>query len=871
LKPAATDQLRDAAAESVRVLGQGLLTHPANTRLRNRISSGTLDALRFYRQLVRISLRLRITALAENSSLLFAPTATRAQREHYSQTKSLTALSSIAGDQSQAECWSKWLSTCHQLASETSAAREGLIAPGGGFFDLHSVPDIIAAADDDSTALDDATFQSIVREVLESTARPRTEAIRSLGTIYETLLELTPEFEHKSSLTFTLHHGSSNSRKKSGAYYTPDSLVQYLLDQTIEPEVLERTAASPADPASEILSITVCDPACGSGHFLLGAAQRLAAHLHSCDPARYTPDASLERVIRSCIFGVDRDPDAADLCRCALWLLAAMPTTTPRDLASNIRCGDALLGTSWPLIKHGIPESAFTARGRPHPKLFRRALYRNRAEEAELLLFPIPPAADLITLRRACDAWCAAFIIDPSPDLPTASTLADLLTNVAIDPELKRSIEAAALKHKFFHWPIEFPQIFTLPHQGFRIIIGNPPFLNQLETATATARGLEAIMRILSGGAIRGYTDISATFLLRSLSLVANRGRIGLVQPQSLLAAADAAPVRAELLTECSLQSLWVSNEYMFKGASVFTCAPVLQRGGPRNNHIRIATGKSFTPASVDSPSDTDALALQETWAHLAAGASGIPSVTISHAGTVADIATATADFRDQYYGLEGFLVEDSSLSQSEVSEADFPRLITSGLIDIAACRWGQAPTRVLKKVWDSPRIDRRRMEREGTLGAWLDDRVVPKLLLATQTRVLELIVDERGRMAPSTPLITIIPHDIERIWHLAAAISSPVCSAIALRTYAGAALATDAIKLSARQVLRLPIPNPSPEWDAAANLFRLAHAAASDSSRIALLGEFALHANAAYGVQSPTLCSWWTSRLEPKKRGRRG
>jgi hypothetical protein len=156
-------------------------------------------------------------------------------------------------------------------------------------------------------------------------------------------------------------------------------------------------------------------------------------------------------------------------------------------------------------------------------------------------------------------------------------------------------------------------------------------------------------------------------------------------------------------------------------------------------------------------------------------------------------------------------------------------------------------------------------MYRDGTLGPWIDKRRVPKVVMATQTRVLEVIVDEPGRFVASIPLITITPSDTSRLWHLAAALASPVICALALRKFAGAALNADAIKLSAKQVLQLPLPVPSPAWDAAAEHFRAATAATDGSARLVSLQAMAGATVDAFQVppeHREHLLTWWWTRL---------
>lgn len=265
---------------------------------------------------------------------------------------------------------------------------------------------------------------------------------------------------------------------------------------------------------------------------------------------------------------------------------------------------------------------------------------------------------------------------------------------------------------------------------------------------------------------------------------------------------------------------------------------------------------------------DSDALMTEETWSHLAAEASGIPSPTIQTDGCIGDLAAVTADFRDQYYGLDGFLIEHAECS-GEGSASDFeyrfPPIVTTGAIDLACCRWGASPMRILKKKWQAPRIDRARMERGGTLAPWMTQRLVPKVLVATQTKIIEVFVDESGRFLPSIPLLSVVPRNPGDTLLLAAALAAPPISALAMTKYAGAALSANAIKLSAKQAAALPLPADRAAWKLAAAAFAEAQRQTDDATRLERLSAFGEAACDAYGVQPAgrgPLLAWWTGRL---------
>ena len=169
---------------------------------------------------------------------------------------------------------------------------------------------------------------------------------------------------------------------------------------------------------------------------------------------------------------------------------------------------------------------------------------------------------------------------------------------------------------------------------GFDCILGNPPFLNQVESATTVAKAAAEVSRLLTGEASVRYTDVSATFLLLAAQKLRDQGYAALVQPQSLLSAKAAGPVRKSVLLMCALRALWVSNEHVFD-ASVFTCAPTIQRGGPRRATCGRATGKAIRALDVVEI-DNDELASATRWLHVASRASSSLSISTTSSARIA-------------------------------------------------------------------------------------------------------------------------------------------------------------------------------------------------------------------------------------------
>ncbi len=522
-------------------------------------------------------------------------------------------------------------------------------------------------------------------------------------------------------------------RKAAGVFYTPDELISCVLDLTLEPMLDDVVAAATdsEDRVRRLLGVTVCDPSCGTGLFLIAAARRIAAR----GPA-------LDEVLRHCIFGVDLDEEAVEHAR------GVLP-------GAQIKAGNAVIGA--PL---------------------------SRVERAE------------------ADAWCAAY----TPVLP-------------------------------FHWQLEFPAVFV--RGGFDVVIGNPPFLNRLETSTALGRGQAALLRALVGE-LGPYTDVSAIFLRRCLDLVRTGGRLGMVQPLSLLAARDAAPVRAHVAKVSALTGIWASSKPVFEDASVLTCAVALVKGAAQG---AVEVRANDAVEELGDPGDLD-----DEWGHLIGTAFGIPSVVLSRAaGVLGDSAECTADFRDQYYGLGAF-VRESTGDPGEIP------LITSGLIEPGRSEWQTRQTRFLKQAWQAPVIDGSVLD-DLELGKWARNRLVPKILVATQGRVIEAVADPEGRWLPSVPVLSVIPAS-GQIWRVLAVLMAPPVVAHAATRYLGSALSANAIKLSARQLAALPLPGDEESWRRAAELL----ASSDPAPAPEVLVEVGALMCTAYAAD-PSLLDWWLAR----------
>jgi N-6 DNA Methylase len=528
---AARDKLRQGVEAALLELGQGFIENSANGALRQALSEGTLSAHAYFEQLLRVIYRLIFLFAAEDRGLLHPTGASEQARRVYAEGYSLARLRErsmrrTAWDR-HADAWDGLKATFRAL----TRGQEQLGLPAlSGLFAHGVVPDLENARIENRRLLAAIWRLAWLRPEGQPLTRVnwRDMETEELGSVYESLLELTPRAS-ADSRTFDFAEGDEtrgNARKTSGSYYTPDGLVKHLLDSTLDPVLDAAEARNIDDPSAEILKLSIVDPACGSGHFLLGAARRAAAriakHRSPGAPSQEEFQHALREVVSHCIYGVDRNPMAIELCKVALWIEALEPGKPLTFLDSHIRCGDSLIGVfDINVLRDGIPDDAF----KPLPGDEKEAASHYRAKNkretnervkvetglgltagqselskafAGLQMRPEDSLEDIETKRRlfdslmardgaawklktACDLWTAAWFA-PKAEVPTrghemaptSGQVWEYLRGVTLYGPLSAEAERCAQTHRFFHWPVEFPDIIA--KGGFDVVIGNPPW-----------------------------------------------------------------------------------------------------------------------------------------------------------------------------------------------------------------------------------------------------------------------------------------------------------------------------------------------------------------------------------------------------------
>jgi hypothetical protein len=541
----ALGDLRGGVEKALQILGEGFTSHPKNTALRDALRTGRVSPADFHGQLLRVVYRLIFLFVAEDrtidgQSLLHprddsdtARTARGYFADHYSTARLRELAGKIKGSR-HGDLWQQLQLLVGALSGDAAfaAAREHLALPVLGSF-LWDPASTAALSDAELTNYD-------LLEALRHLAfthqgkvlRPvdyKNLGAEELGGVYESLLALTPQISADGA-RFTFAEFAGNQRKTSGSYYTPDSLVQCLLDSALDPVVEEAIKGKTGLEAEQaILALKVCDPAVGSGHFLVGAAHRLARHLArvralaqgESEPSPLLYQHALRDVIGRCLYGVDMNPMAAELCRVSLWLEALEPGKPLSFLEHHIRVGNSLLGTIPALIAAGLPDEAFMAIEGDDKKACAVLKKRNKGERKGL--GPLFTQQDTETQNRLqqaaaaieelpddrpedirakelafrsheetdeyrhkkllADVWCTAFVVHKNFREPgressvsgiTQGHLNDLASDGQISAELDAEVDRLSRQFQFFHWHLAFPEVFA--KGGFDCVFSNPPW-----------------------------------------------------------------------------------------------------------------------------------------------------------------------------------------------------------------------------------------------------------------------------------------------------------------------------------------------------------------------------------------------------------
>lgn len=585
-----------AVEKSIKLLANGFLRHSSNEELRENINRGFLSPQGYYKTQLRLIYRILFLAVTEERNLVYAETndpEMQRRRKLYYEYYSIERLRKLAGrlqymDGNKHDLWEGLKATFLLFENGFYGKRLGIEPLGSGLFS--------------PTALNEIINQRLSNEILLKVIRNLTYFenknkqwvrvnysdldVEEFGSVYEGLLELEPYFTEVSGRK-TFEFKAGNERSKAGAHYTPEELVKPLIKHSLEYIIEDKLKE--ADPERALLSITVCDVACGSGHILLSAARRIALQLAILRETKATegktiveqPSPAFVRtamrdVIRHCIYGVDKNEMAVELCKVALWLEAHVPGEPLNFLDHRIKWGDSIVGLAHKEeLKKGISDEAFKALPGDEKEIAQAFAKQNKQErktrDQVTMNFEQQVEDKLSDVFKEFDTWSQ--LPEQTPEQVEAKsaayrklirgsaferirTLADiqvgqffipkttankdkLVTDGKFNQMLRgvQNIPAAVMtsiielsEKRFFHWFIEFPEVFG--RGGFDCILGNPPFLGG--QALSGSFGNEYLNNIKAHYRTEGSCDLVTYFFRRIFQLLIDSGFMSLISTNSI-------------------------------------------------------------------------------------------------------------------------------------------------------------------------------------------------------------------------------------------------------------------------------------------------------------------------------------------------
>ena len=534
-------------------------------------------------------------------------------------------------------------------------------------------------------------------------------AVRHMGTIYEGLLEyrLQPCAPTDGWTVDLLT--DKGERKATGSYYTPEYIVKFIVERTVGPVLQEAVVGktTDADVLHAILTVNVLDPAMGSGHFLVEATEYIARYLVDLGLTQddTTNEADLaywkRRVVQSCIYGVDLNPLAVELAKLSLWLITVAKDRPLSFLDHHLRPGNSLVGARLSALQQHSVTAAKSARKKKaavedtsgQTALFADTDFTQRMavavgsmwmiEENEAvsvaqvkeqerlyadlrrqLIGKYGKLADLLTAQQfglavPSDLWKPLVDFALGRTLGVPKAISDLLVQA----------EAIAAQERFFHWELEFPEIyfdrFGRPLDedgGFEAVVGNPPYVRQEQLAPYKPY-FQAHYQ-----AFNGVADLYLYFYERGLQIARQDARMAYISSGTFARANFAASFRQWLPTVAQMETLIDFGENQpFEGAEMVRPSIVVLRKGAQVDGFRSLFIAEKIPASLDMALleqgvDCGPAALaQSEWTFQAAGHTRLAQ-KILHAGRPLSEVVEGRMYRGVLTGLnEAFIIDQAT------------------------------------------------------------------------------------------------------------------------------------------------------------------------------------------------------------------
>ncbi len=580
--------LSKAVEQAILDFGSGFLSHPDNDALRAVVANGELSAGDYYQQLLRLIYRLLFLMVIEERDLVFPAEALREQRDIYRNFYSVTRLRRLSenrylADPRRHDLWLALQASFRLFEADGPGTKIGIFPLAGDLFSTAATSSLAGCTLGNDVLLRCLRSLGLYRHPDSGQLIRVNYAalnVEEFGSVYEGLLEYEPKFAgERRELRFEFRRG--DQRAVTGSHYTPDDLVQPLIRHSLDHLITERLKAN--DPEAALLDLRVADIACGSGHILLAAARRIATELAVVRTGEEQPSpsayrAALRDAIRHCIYGVDFNPLAVELCKVALWLEAHIPGQPLNFLDHHIKCGNAIVGFARrEEVGRGVPTEAFKTLPGDDKEV--AAAYRKRNKEdvrhqkqatldftpklrghleaileewQSLSALPETTPAQISAKKERFAAFARGEHTDrlrTIADIPVAQFYipkvpgneSKLLTDGEfrgywrgeLAPQRRDADTARAVgrERRFFHWFLEFPEI--MERGGFDCILGNPPYLGGQALSGTYGHAFCECMKWLY--APTGLSDFMVYFLRRIHGLLRDGGFTAIITTNSIV------------------------------------------------------------------------------------------------------------------------------------------------------------------------------------------------------------------------------------------------------------------------------------------------------------------------------------------------
>jgi len=632
--------LSTAFINSIDILAKGFLEHPKNELLRNSIYSNypnvgnlngndevfeKLSSEKYFLYLLRLLYRILFLFVIEERDLVFAEiidpdenTNEKVKRlkSIYYNYYSLTRLRRLSEklyfyNNKLEDIWISLKHTFRIFEDEKYSSILSIYPLGGDLFSYDSIGVLNESYLDNETLLKCIKHLTIFENVKKKETIKVSYAslnVEEFGSVYEGILEFTGKFTFNGKIKFSLD--KSSARASSGSHYTPEELVQPLIKNSLEHIIENIKADVTKDVEKEyakqyqtyssigiitaeksikkkekiinaLLNLKICDVSCGSGHILLTTARRLAIEVAKTETGEDQPvptyyRKALRNVIRHCIYGVDINPLAVELCKVSLWLESHNPGEPLSFLDHKIKCGNSIVGLARiEELNENINPKAFDKLPGDDPKTcsmlrkendlqlkggvtlfdktnldtstvtFYREMFNfdnlpeNTLEEVKVKKqkYETLKGSDYYFYKQLSDLQTAQFFIPKTEENKRKITTTEDYINFSKKDKsvsnLKISAsDSIAAEKRFYNWFIEFPEVFLTEQNGFDLIIGNPPFLGGQRLSGTYGDNFLNYVKYKYKPA--GSCDLVTYFFRRVFDLIKPKGFMALISTNTI-------------------------------------------------------------------------------------------------------------------------------------------------------------------------------------------------------------------------------------------------------------------------------------------------------------------------------------------------